>query len=89
MNLLLNFLEDGTPRNTYTWNMSSTTSDSKGHFDIQATPINFLRYHDPVEKFMSGDRNICCDLIYSHPEVVGWIYVEDGIFLKNFLPTKI
>ena len=56
---------------------------------MKATPSTFLRSSDPIEIFMSADRNVRFDLILSHPEVVGWIYVEDGILWKTFLPTKI
>ena len=38
---------------------------------------------------MGGDRNIRSDLIFSHPSVVGLLYVEDSILQKAFLPTKI
>ena len=57
----------------------STSSDSKGKFDMKDTPSTFLRSSNPIEIFMSADRKMRSDLILSHPEVVGWIYVEDGI----------
>ena len=38
---------------------------------------------------MGGDRNVRSDLIFSHPSVVGLLYVEDSILQKAFLPTKI
>ena len=56
---------------------------------MQTTPSTFLRYYDPIEIFMGGDRNVHSDLIFSHPSVVGLFYVEDGILPKAFLPTKI
>ena len=67
----------------------ASTSDPKGKFDMKDTPSTFLRSSDPIEMFMSADRNMRSDLIFSHPEVVGWIYVEEGILQKAFLPTKI
>ena len=38
---------------------------------------------------MGGDRNVRSNLIFSHPSVVGLLYVEDGILQKAFLPTQI
>ena len=67
----------------------STSLDPKGLFDSQVSPSTFLRYHDPIEIFMGGDRNVRFDLIFSQPSVVGLLYVEDGILQKAFLPTKI
>ena len=66
-----------------------TSPDPKGLFDSQLSPRTFLRYHDSIEIFMGGDRNVRSDLIFSHPSVVGLLYVEDGILQKAFLPTKI
>ena len=67
----------------------STSTDSKALFDMQTTPSIFLHYHDPIERFVGGDRNIRSDLIFSHPSVVDFLYVDDGILQKVFLPTKI
>ena len=67
----------------------STSTDSKNLFDSQTTPSIFPRYHEPIEIFMGGDRNVRSDLIFSHPFVVGLLYVEGGILQKSFLPTKI
>ena len=67
----------------------STSIDSKALFDMQTTPSIFLHYHDLIESFVGGDRNIRSDLIFSHPSVVGFLYVDDGILQKVFLPTNI
>ena len=52
-------------------------------------PSTFLRSSHPIDIYMSADRNVRSDLIFSHIKVVGWIYVEDGILKKAFPPTKI
>jgi len=67
----------------------STSPDPKGLFDSQESPSTFLRYQDPIEIFLRGDRNVRSDLIFSHPSEVGLLYVKDGILQKAFLPTKI
>ena len=56
---------------------------------MQATSSTFLRYHDPIEIFMGGDRNIRSDVIFYHPELVGWVYVENEILQKAFLHMNI
>ena len=67
----------------------STSPDPQGKFDMADTPSTFLRSSHPIDIYMSADRNVRSDLIFSHIKVVGWIYVEDGILQKAFLPTKI
>ena len=57
----------------------STSSDSKGKFDMKDTPSTFLHSSDPIEIFMCADRNDRSDLIFFYSKVEGWIYVEDGI----------
>ena len=53
------------------------------------TPSTFLRSSHPIDIYMSADRNVRSDIIFSHTGVVSWINVEDGILQKVFLPTKI
>ena len=53
------------------------------------TPSTFLRSSHPIDIYMGADRTVRSELIFSHIKVVGWIYVEDGILQKAFLPTKI
>lgn len=67
----------------------STFPDSKGKFDMIDTPSTFLRYSHLIDIYTSADRNVRSDLIFSHTGVVSWIYVEDSILQKVFLPTKI
>ena len=40
---------------------------------MKDTPSTFLRSSDPIEIFMNADWNVRSHLIFSHPEVVGWI----------------
>ena len=43
----------------------------------------------PLEIFMHGDAETRSDVILNHPDVLGFVYLNDDVITKAFLPKKV
>ena len=43
----------------------------------------------PLDLFLKGDVETRGDVILNHPDVIGFVYLNDDIITKAFLPKKV
>ena len=43
----------------------------------------------PVELFLNGDLDARSDVLLTHPDVIGFLFVHEGILTKAYLPKKV
>ena len=43
---------------------------------------------NPLELFIEGDTEMRGEIILNHPDVIGFIYLNDDVITKAFLPKK-
>ena len=43
----------------------------------------------PLYLYLKGDVNLRSEVILNHPDVVGFVYLNDNIVTKAFLSTKV
>ena len=43
----------------------------------------------PVDLYLSGDLDARSDVLLTHPDVIGFLFVHEGILTKTYLPKKV
>lgn len=43
---------------------------------------------NPLELFIKGDTEMRGEIILNHPDVIGYVYLNDDVITKAFLPKK-
>ena len=43
---------------------------------------------NPLELFIEGDTEMRGEILLNHPDVTGFIYLNDDVITKAFLPEK-
>ena len=66
--------------------------EAAGTFDTPGSPgissFSFTNGSHPVEFFINGDKSVRADVIFNHVHVIGFLYIQDGILTKEFLPKR-
>ena len=57
--------------------------------DKNDPPPSYTEEEHPLALFLSGDAETREDIILSHPDVIGFLFIHEGVVSKAFLPQKI
>ena len=56
--------------------------------EMGATPASYTDDH-PLYLFLNGTVSMRSNVILDHPDVIGFVYINDGTLTKAFLPKKV
>ena len=59
--------------------------------EFDTEEVELATYPDgehPLEYFAHGDAGTRREVILNHPDVIGFIYLNDDVITKSFLPKK-
>ena len=69
-----------------------TQYSDKRTFDNPGSPpvssLSFTNGSHPVELYINGDKSVRTDVLFNHVHVIGFLYIQDGIITKAFLPKR-
>ena len=54
--------------------------------EVEATV--YEKGENPLELFIEGDIEMRSEIILNHPDVIGYIYLNDNVITKVFLTKK-
>ena len=57
--------------------------------DKDQTLESYPDNQNPINIYIQGDAEIRSDVILNHPDVIGFVYLNDNIVTKAFLPKKV
>ena len=57
-------------------------------FDESKKGESYEKGMNPVELYQNGDLDARSDVLLTHPDVIGFLFVHEGILTKAYLPKK-
>ena len=58
-------------------------------FDETKKEESYEKGMHPVELYRNGDLDARSDVLLTHPDVIGFLFVHEGILTKAYLPKKV
>ena len=57
--------------------------------DKDQTPESYPDDQNPINIYIQGNAETRSDVILNHPDVIGFVYFNNNIVTKAFLPKKV
>ena len=57
-------------------------------FDVSQKQKSYKEGMHPVDLVLNGDLDARSDVLLSHPDVIGFLFIHEGILTKAYLPQK-